>query len=104
LQVRGLEADKHGQETPDGVLIGNDSNGTATTAGLNIHLVAVCENAADGFGFEDAPAQVVVDLPFHGAGTATITMHVQGVITGPADTTFNGVILGLRPTKVDEDA
>ena len=117
LQVLGEQADKHGQETLDGTLISNDSvlSGAGTTAGLNFCLVAVCENgtetfggfadltsgkvgvfafSADGFGFEDAQAKVIVDLPFHGTGTATLTIHVQAIITGPADTqssaTFSG--------------
>ncbi len=115
LQVWGLQADKHGQETPDGTLISNNSNGTATTAGLNICLVAVCENAtetfggfadltsgkvgvfafsADGFGFEQSQADVIVDLPFSGTGTATLTIHVQALINGPDDTQSSATFAG----------
>jgi len=115
LQVRGLQADKHGQETPDGVLISNNSSGTATIAGLNFCLVPVCENAtetfggfadltsakvgvfafsADGFGFEQSQADVIVNLPFTGTGTVTLTMHVQATITGPADTESSATFAG----------
>ena len=104
LQVRGLQADKHGQETTDGTLISNDSNGSATIAGLNYCLVSVCENAtetfggfadltsgkvgvfafsADGFGFEQSQADVIVNLPFTGTGRGRDAAGIQLGGNGP---------------------